>query len=70
MFFIVLYFLDFFTDLAYVSQSDLKAKWETDKLMLENSKSEAEKKFTEINEQVLQIQENFHCLYFSWLINR
>lgn len=48
----MLYPLEYFTDLAYVSQSDLKAKWETEKLMLENSKSEAEKKYNEINEQV------------------
>lgn len=39
-------------------QNELKAKWETEKSMLEKSKNEAEKKYSEINEQVLLNYQN------------
>ncbi|KAK1387944.1 Nuclear-pore anchor [Heracleum sosnowskyi] len=53
------------TNLLKAENSDLKAKWETEKLMLENSKSEAEKKYSEINEQNVILHSRLEALHIK-----
>lgn len=44
--------LDSSIQFSFVSQSELSAKWSEEKLMLEQQKNLAEKKYHELNEQV------------------
>lgn len=50
--------------LLCISQNELKAKWDVQKVMLEESKNCAEKKYIELNEQVFAI----HYSLLLWLI--
>ena len=36
-------------------QNELKMKWETEKAAIEESKNDAEKKYNELNEQVIAV---------------
>lgn len=42
-----------FNSFTKFSQNEIKSRWEEQKSMLEESKNEAEKKYIEINEQVI-----------------
>ncbi|KAL8134769.1 nuclear-pore anchor isoform X1 [Apium graveolens] len=53
------------TNLLKAENSDLKAKWETEKLMLENLKSEAERKCNEINEQNVILHSRLEALHIK-----
>ena len=41
------------SNLMHFSQNELKVNWEVEKSALEESKNEAEKKYNDINEQVI-----------------
>uniref|UniRef100_A0A165YAK9 Uncharacterized protein n=1 Tax=Daucus carota subsp. sativus TaxID=79200 RepID=A0A165YAK9_DAUCS len=53
-------------NLLKAENSDLKVKWETEKLIFENSKSEAEKKYNELNEQNVILHSRLEALHIKF----
>ncbi|KAE9621513.1 putative nucleoprotein TPR/MLP1 [Lupinus albus] len=53
-------------DAQKIENSELKAKWEEEKVALEKSRSDAEKKYNEINEQNKILHSQLEALHIRW----
>ncbi|KAE9584981.1 putative nucleoprotein TPR/MLP1 [Lupinus albus] len=54
------------TDAQKIENSELKAKWEEEKVALEKARSDAEKKYDEINEQNKILHSQLDALHIRW----